>query len=42
MAQYDVDVAVGMYAGIFNNPFMIWGKYRNGFMQPDSWMEYPF
>ena len=27
MAQYDIDGAVGMYAGVFNNPFMIWGKY---------------
>ena len=28
LAQYDIDQAVGMYSGIFNNPFMIWGKYR--------------
>lgn len=28
LAQYDIDGAVGMYSGIFNNPFMIWGKYR--------------
>ena len=24
----EIDCAVGMYSGIFNNPFMIWGKYR--------------
>ncbi|MDO4319543.1 MAG: CatA-like O-acetyltransferase, family 2 [Bacteroidales bacterium] len=24
----DIDGAVGMYSGIFNNPFMIWGRYR--------------
>lgn len=24
----DIDGAVGMYSGMFNNPFMIWGKYR--------------
>ena len=24
----EIDGAVGMYSGIFNNPFMIWGKYR--------------
>ncbi|MDE5730202.1 MAG: chloramphenicol acetyltransferase [Alistipes sp.] len=24
----DIEGAVGMYSGIFNNPFMIWGKYR--------------
>lgn len=28
LSQYDIDGAVGMYSGIFNNPFMIWGKYR--------------
>lgn len=28
LAQYDIDGAVGMYSGIFNNPFMIWGAYR--------------
>ncbi|MCM1554760.1 MAG: CatA-like O-acetyltransferase, family 2 [Bacteroides sp.] len=28
LAQYDIDGAVGMYSGVFNNPFLIWGKYR--------------
>lgn len=28
LPQYEIDGAVGMYSGIFNNPFMIWGKYR--------------
>ena len=28
LAKYEIDGAVGMYSGIFNNPFMIWGKYR--------------
>lgn len=28
LARYDIDGAVGMYSGIFNNPFMIWSKYR--------------
>ena len=28
LALYDIDGAVGMYSGVFNNPFMIWGKYR--------------
>lgn len=27
LAQCDIDGAVGMYSDIFNNPFMIWGKY---------------
>lgn len=30
LAQYDIDGAVGMYSGIFNNPFLIWGRYRKG------------
>ncbi len=29
LVQYDIDGAVGMYSGIFNNPFMIWAKYKN-------------
>lgn len=28
LAQYDIDGAVGMYSGIYNNPFLIWGRYR--------------
>lgn len=28
LALYDIDGAVGMYSGMFNNPFMIWGAYR--------------
>lgn len=28
LAQYDIDGAVGMYSGVFNNPFLIWGRYR--------------
>ena len=29
LAKYEIDGAVGMYSGIFNNPFMIWGKYKH-------------
>ncbi|MCM1354864.1 MAG: CatA-like O-acetyltransferase, family 2 [Staphylococcus sp.] len=28
LVQYKIDGAVGMYSGIFNNPFLIWGKYK--------------
>lgn len=28
LANYNIDGAVGMYSGIFNNPFLIWGRYR--------------
>lgn len=27
LAKYDIDAAVGMYSGLFNNPFIIWGRY---------------
>lgn len=33
LAQYDIDGAVGMYSGIFNNPFMIWGSYRRNWFK---------
>lgn len=29
----EIDGAVGMNSGIFNNPFMIWGKYRRRFFK---------
>ena len=29
----EIDGAVGMNRGIFNNPFMIWGKYRKKFFR---------
>lgn len=28
LAQYDIDGAVNIYAGFYNNPFMIWGRYK--------------
>lgn len=28
ITNVEIDGAVGMNSGIFNNPFMIWGKYR--------------
>ncbi|MBR4592535.1 MAG: chloramphenicol acetyltransferase [Elusimicrobiaceae bacterium] len=29
----EIDGAVGMNSGIFNNPFLIWGKYRKKFFR---------
>lgn len=29
----EIDGAVGMNSGIFNNPFIIWGKYRTKFLR---------
>ena len=28
LAAYEIDGAVDIYAGFYNNPFLIWGKYR--------------
>lgn len=28
LVQYDIDAAVGMYSGVFNNPYIIWSKCR--------------
>lgn len=42
LAQYDIDGAVGMYSGIFNNPFMIWGKYRRGFFKTSLTVSFQF
>ncbi len=33
LAQYDIDGAIGMYSGVFNNPFMIWGSYRRNWFK---------
>lgn len=33
LAHYDIDGAIGMYSGIFNNPFMIWGSYRRSWFK---------
>lgn len=28
LARYKIDGAVGIYSGIFNNPFLIWGQFH--------------
>ena len=33
LVNYEIDGAVGMYSGIFNNPFLIWGKFKKTFFQ---------
>ncbi len=42
LAQYDIDGAVGMYSGIFNNPFLIWGKYRTSLMKTRLTVSFQF
>ena len=33
LAKYEIDGAVGMYSGIFNNPFLIWGRYKRSWLK---------
>lgn len=42
LAQFDIDGAVGMYSGIFNNPFMIWGRYRKGWFKTSLTVSFQF
>ena len=42
LAQYEIDGAVGMYSGIFNNPFMIWGSYRRTWLKTLLTVSFPF
>lgn len=40
LAKYEIDGAVGMYSGIFNNPFLIWGSYRASWFK--TWLTVSF
>lgn len=42
LAQYGIDGAVGMYSGIFNNPFMIWGRYRKSWLRTKLTVSFQF
>lgn len=42
LAQYDVEGAVGMYSGIYNNPFMIWGRYRRSLFRTELTVSFQF
>ena len=42
LAQYSIDCAVGMYSGIFNNPFMIWSKYKKGLFRTSLTVSFQF
>lgn len=42
LAHYEIDGAVGMYSGVFNNPFMIWGKYRRGWLRTRLTVSFQF
>ena len=42
LAQYEIDGAVGMYSGIFNNPFLIWGKYKQQWFKTTLTVSFQF
>lgn len=42
LAQYDIDGAVGMYSGVYNNPFLIWGSYRKGLFKTTLTVSFQF
>ena len=42
LAKYEIDGAIGMYSGIFNNPFMIWGRYRRNWFKTYLTMSFQF
>ena len=38
----EIDGAVGMNSGIFNNPFLIWGKYKKKFFRYELPISFQF
>lgn len=42
LVDYKIDGAVGMYSGIFNNPFLIWGKFKKHFFRKHLTVSFQF
>ncbi len=42
LARFGIDGAVGMYSGIFNSPFMIWGRYRKHWFRTTMTVSFQF
>lgn len=42
LAHYEIDGAIGMYSGTFNNPFMIWGHYRKSWFKVSLSVSFQF
>ena len=42
LAQYEIDGAIGMYSGIFNNPFLIWSKYKRHWLKTTLTVSFQF
>jgi chloramphenicol O-acetyltransferase len=42
LVQHEIDGAVGMYSGLFNNPFLIWGRWRTGWFRTRLTISFQF
>ncbi|MDE6715524.1 MAG: chloramphenicol acetyltransferase [Muribaculaceae bacterium] len=42
LVESEIDGASGMYSGIFNNPFMIWGRYKRGWLKTKLTVSFQF
>ncbi len=42
LIRYEIDGAVGLYSGIFNNPFLIWGRYRRSWFKTHLTVSFQF
>ncbi len=42
LAGYEIDGAVNIYAGCYNNPFLIWGKYRKKWLRATPPVSFQF
>ena len=42
LAQYEIDGAVGVYSGVFNNPFIIWGRYKRHLLKTTLTVSFQF
>jgi Chloramphenicol O-acetyltransferase len=42
LVQYDIDGAVGMYSGIYNNPYIIWSKYKSHLFRKELMLSFQF
>lgn len=42
LARYEIDGALNIYAGCYNNPFLIWGKYRKKWLRANLPVSFQF
>ena len=42
LVQTEIDGAVNIYAGCYNNPFLIWGRYRKGLFKTRLTVSFQF